>query len=65
MRLGQTLQQPAPLDIRVNSLLAKREEILAALEQQGIEAQPTLFLPSIRITGTGNQPEYVVPLRKN
>lgn len=52
MRLGQTLQQPAPLDIRVNSLLAKREEVLAALEQQEIEAQPTPFSPvGIRITG--------------
>lgn len=52
LRLGQTLQQPAPLDIRVNSLLAKREEVLAALEQQEIEAQPTPFSPvGIRITG--------------
>lgn len=52
LRLGQTLQQPAPLDIRVNSLLAKREEVLASLEQQEIEAQPTPFSPvGIRITG--------------
>jgi len=52
LRLGQTLQQPAPLDIRVNSLLAKREEVLATLKQQGIEAEPTPFSPiGIRITG--------------
>ncbi|WP_300085398.1 RsmB/NOP family class I SAM-dependent RNA methyltransferase [uncultured Nitrosomonas sp.] len=52
LHLGQTLQQPAPLDIRVNSLIAKREEVLAALKQQGIEAEPTLFSPiGIRITG--------------
>ena len=52
LRLGQTLQQPAPLDIRVNSVLAKREEVLAALKQQEIEAQPTPFSPvGIRITG--------------
>lgn len=52
LHLGQTLQQPAPLDIRVNSLLAKREEVLAALKQQGIEAEPTPFSPiGIRITG--------------
>ncbi|WP_292980449.1 RsmB/NOP family class I SAM-dependent RNA methyltransferase [Nitrosomonas sp.] len=52
LHLGQTLQQPAPLDIRVNSLLAKREEVLATLKQQGIEAEPTLFSPiGIRITG--------------
>lgn len=50
--LGQSLQQPAPLDIRVNSLLAKREEVLTALQQQGIEAQPTPFSPvGIRIIG--------------
>lgn len=52
LRLGQALQQPAPLDIRVNSLLAKREEVLATLKYQGIEAQPTPFSPiGIRITG--------------
>lgn len=52
LHLGQTLQQPAPLDIRVNSLIAKREEVLAALKQQGIEAEPTPFSPiGIRITG--------------
>lgn len=52
LHLGQTLQQPAPLDIRVNSLIAKREEVLAALKQQGIEAEPTPFSPiGIRVTG--------------
>lgn len=52
LHLGQTLQQPAPLDIRVNSLLAKREEVLATLKQQGIEAEPTPFSPiGIRVTG--------------
>lgn len=50
--LGQVLQQPAPLDIRVNSLLAKREEVIAALKQEEIEAQPTPFSPvGIRLTG--------------
>lgn len=52
LRIGQALQQPAPLDVRVNSLLAKREEVIAALEQEGIEAQPTPFSPvGIRLTG--------------
>lgn len=51
LRMGQALQQPAPLDLRVNSLLAKREEVLDELQQQGIEAQPTPFSPiGIRIT---------------
>lgn len=52
LRLGQALQQPAPLDIRVNTLLAKREDVLVTLNQQGIEAYPTLFSPiGIRLTG--------------
>lgn len=52
LRMGQALQQPAPLDLRVNSLLAKREEVLDELKQQGIEAQPTPFSPvGIRVTG--------------
>ncbi len=52
LHLGQALQQPAPLDIRVNSLLAKREEVLAVLNQEGIGAQPTPFSPvGIRLTG--------------
>ncbi|MXS85668.1 RsmB/NOP family class I SAM-dependent RNA methyltransferase [Nitrosomonas sp. HPC101] len=52
LRLGQVLQQPAPLDIRVNSLLVKREEIIVALKQEGIEAHPTPFSPvGMRLTG--------------
>lgn len=52
LRMGQALQQPAPLDLRINSLLAKREEVLDELKQQGIEAQPTPFSPvGIRVTG--------------
>lgn len=45
LRIGQSFQQPAPLDIRVNSLLAKREEILAMLQQEVITAEPTPFSP--------------------
>ncbi len=52
LRIGRALQQPAPLDIRVNSLLAKREEAIVALKQEGIEAQPTPYSPvGIRLTG--------------
>lgn len=52
LRLGQALQQPAPLDIRVNTMLAKREEILTILAQEKIEAQPTPFSPvGIRLIG--------------
>lgn len=52
LKLGQALQQPAPLDLRVNTLLAKREEILTLLNQRGIEARTTPFSPiGIRLTG--------------
>jgi 16S rRNA (cytosine967-C5)-methyltransferase len=43
--LGRSLQQPAPLDLRVNTLLAKREEILALFDKEGIEASPTPYSP--------------------
>ncbi len=45
LHFGQALQQPAPLDIRVNSLLAKRDDVLAILNREGIEAYPTPFSP--------------------
>ncbi|SDX77251.1 16S rRNA (cytosine967-C5)-methyltransferase [Nitrosomonas halophila] len=52
VRLGQALQQPAPLDLRVNTLLAKRDEVLALLNQEGIEAHATPFSPvGIRLAG--------------
>lgn len=52
LHLGQALQQPAPLDIRVNTVLAKRDDMLAILNQEGIEAHPTPFSPvGIRLTG--------------
>lgn len=52
LKLGQALQLPAPLDLRVNTLLAKREEILTALNQKGIEAHLTPYSPvGIRLTG--------------
>lgn len=52
LKLGQALQLPAPLDLRVNTLLAKREEILTALNQKGIAAHLTPYSPiGIRLTG--------------
>jgi 16S rRNA (cytosine967-C5)-methyltransferase len=44
-RLGRSLLKPAPLDLRVNPLLANREEVLKALEAQGLEAVPTPYSP--------------------
>lgn len=49
---GRALQQPAPLDIRVNTIHIKRDEVLAALCQEGIQAQATSYSPvGIRLTG--------------
>jgi 16S rRNA (cytosine967-C5)-methyltransferase len=39
------MQQAAPLDLRVNTILASREEVLEALAADGIPAQPTPFSP--------------------
>lgn len=52
LALGRALQQPAPLDLRVNTMLTKRDEILAALCQDGIQAEATPYSPvGIRLTG--------------
>jgi len=50
--LVEALGQPAPLDLRVNTLKAKREEAQAALAEAGIEAVPTPFSPwGLRVAG--------------
>lgn len=52
LNLGYSLQKPAPLDLRVNTFLAKREQILETLNQEGMEAQNTPFSPcGIRLAG--------------
>lgn len=52
LNLGKILQQPAPLDIRVNTILARRETVLAELVQAGIDAHPTPYSPvGIRLSG--------------
>jgi len=43
--LGRAMQNGAPLDIRVNTLLAKREDILQQLHDQNIEATATPYSP--------------------
>ncbi len=45
LALGLSMQSPAPLDIRVNTLLAKREDVLAELARQEIVAAPTPYSP--------------------
>lgn len=43
--LGCSLQNPAPLDLRVNTLLATRDEVLASLCKDGIEGSATPYSP--------------------
>ncbi|MFN4148506.1 MAG: RsmB/NOP family class I SAM-dependent RNA methyltransferase [Rhodocyclaceae bacterium] len=50
--LARTLNQPAPLDLRVNVLKARREDVLARLNQEGIAAMACPFAPQgIRLAG--------------
>lgn len=43
--LAESLNQAAPLDLRVNTLNDKRDEVQRELKQAGIPAQPTRFSP--------------------
>jgi 16S rRNA (cytosine967-C5)-methyltransferase len=46
------LDEPAPLDLRVNTLKAKRDDILDELKQLGVNAAPTPHSPwGIRVQG--------------
>lgn len=45
LALAEALNQPAPLDLRVNAVKAGREEVMAALAQAGIECEPTPYSP--------------------
>src|SRR5207237_1907988 len=46
MRIAQGLLNAAPLDLRVNLARASREDVLARLARDGIEAAPTPYSPS-------------------
>ncbi|MFN3860081.1 MAG: RsmB/NOP family class I SAM-dependent RNA methyltransferase [Roseateles sp.] len=51
-QLAAALNEPAPLDLRVNTLKLKREEAQAQLQAAGIEAMPTPYSPlGLRIDG--------------
>lgn len=43
--LFESMKEGAPLDLRVNTLKAKREEVLAQLAEHGVEAVPTPLSP--------------------
>ena len=50
--LSRALLQPAPLDLRISPLRAKRPEILAQLEKHGIVARETPYSPwGMRVEG--------------
>ncbi len=50
--LVQALAEPAPLDLRVNTLKARRDEVQRALADAGIEALPTPHSPwGLRLAG--------------
>jgi 16S rRNA (cytosine967-C5)-methyltransferase len=45
LALGRAMQQPAPLDLRVNTRLTAREEVLRQFASDGIEATATPWSP--------------------
>src|SRR5215207_6213795 len=52
LALGRSLQEPAPLDLRVNTLKSDRERVLAGLRGKGIAAAPTPYAPTgVRLAG--------------
>jgi len=52
LALARGLQEPAPLDLRVNTLKAPREAVLDRLDYDGIAAEPTRFSPlGVRVSG--------------
>jgi 16S rRNA (cytosine967-C5)-methyltransferase len=49
---GQAMLKTAPLDLRVNTLVADREQVLRDLRASGFDAKPTRFSPiGIRVVG--------------
>jgi 16S rRNA (cytosine967-C5)-methyltransferase len=52
LALGRALQQPAPLDLRVNTLRGDRDDIIAELAAGGIPCVATRYSPAgIRVRG--------------
>ena len=59
LTIGQSMQQAAPLDIRVNTLLAKRDEVLKQLLDKNIEVVATPYSP------IGIRSKKKIPLNKD
>ncbi|MDB5812875.1 MAG: Fmu (Sun) domain protein [Betaproteobacteria bacterium] len=52
LALGRALQQPAPLDVRVNAVTAQRDKVMQQLAIEGFKVQPTPYSPlGLRIDG--------------
>jgi 16S rRNA (cytosine967-C5)-methyltransferase len=50
--LAESLNEPAPLDLRVNTLSDKREDVRQELKLAGIDARPTPYSPwGLRVEG--------------
>jgi 16S rRNA (cytosine967-C5)-methyltransferase len=50
--LVEGLNEPAPLDLRVNTLKARRDEVRATLQAAGVAAEPTPWSPwGLRVDG--------------
>ncbi len=51
-KIAAVLNQPAPLDLRVNTMRTSRDDALAAMRGAGLEAEPTALAPNgIRLKG--------------
>lgn len=59
LTLGQSMQKGAPLDIRVNTLLAKRDDVLQQLHAKHIEASATSYSP------IGIRLKHKIPLNRD
>ncbi|OGS75277.1 MAG: SAM-dependent methyltransferase [Gallionellales bacterium GWA2_55_18] len=59
LAIGLSMQQGAPLDIRVNTLLAKRDDVLQQLHDKNIEATATSWSP------VGIRLKEKIPLNKD
>lgn len=44
-RIASSMLQPAPLDLRVNTLKAKRSDVMATFMAEGLEAHETPWSP--------------------
>lgn len=52
LALGRSLSEPAPLDLRVNTLRARRDDVIATLAAGGLGAMPTPYAPhGLRLSG--------------